>query len=227
MAQTNIIILGPPGAGKGTQAEQTAKNYGAIHISTGDMLRAAVAGGTELGIKAKQYMDAGELVPDELVIGIVRERLDQDDIRENGVLLDGFPRTVAQAEALDNAIAELGMNPPVVVNLAVDDEVLLRRLTGRRMCRGCGAIYHVDRDGVDVGQKCKECGGEIYQRSDDSIEPIRERLEVYKRQTAPLIDYYSARGSLKDIDGDGPVTEVNTRVEAALAAAGLEKSASA
>lgn len=216
----NYILLGPPGAGKGTQAEQIAREYGAVHISTGDMLRAAVAAQTELGVQARRYMDAGELVPDELVIGIVRERLDKEDIRAQGALLDGFPRTLAQAEALDEAMRELALSEPVVINLVVPDEVLLRRLTGRRMCRGCGAIYHIDREGLDVGDKCPACGGEIYQRSDDDPTAIAERLEAYHRQTAPLIEYYAAKGWLLPIDGTGTPAEVGAALSEALSTLG-------
>lgn len=225
MAATNMILLGPPGAGKGTQAERLVADYGLIHISTGDMLRGAVAGGSELGLQAQAYMNRGELVPDELVIGIVRERLDAADIRAQGVLLDGFPRTVAQAEALSEAIIGLALSPPVVVNLTVPSAALLRRLTGRRMCRQCGSIFHIDRDEVEVGTPCPVtgCGGEIYQRGDDQPEPIGERLAVYLRQTAPLIEYYTAKGQLIDIDGDAPPPVVAERVEQALSAAGIEK----
>jgi adenylate kinase len=223
MAQTNFILLGPPGAGKGTQAEQLVRDFGVVHVSTGDMLREAVAKQTALGLQAKAHMDAGELVPDALVIGIVRERLDAADIRTQGVLLDGFPRTLAQAEALDAAVVELALNPPLVINLNVPDDILIRRLTGRRMCRACGAIYHIDRDHVDVGDKCKQCSGEIYQRSDDQVEAISERLAVYKNQTAPLIEYYTKQGQLIDIDGSATPPEVGQRVDAALAAIGLEK----
>jgi adenylate kinase len=225
MAATNMILLGPPGAGKGTQAEQLVADYGLIHVSTGDMLRGAVAAGTELGQQAQAFMNRGELVPDELVIGIVRERLDGDDIREQGVLLDGFPRTVAQAEALGEAIKGLALTPPVVVNLTVPSDVLLRRLTGRRMCRQCGAIYHIERDQVETGQRClvEGCGGEIYQRADDQIEAISERLAVYERQTSPLIEYYQALGQLLDINGDGTPQVVGERVEQALQAAGIGK----
>jgi len=165
-------------------------------------------------------MDAGDLVPDELVIGIVRDRLDVGDIRAQGVLLDGFPRTLPQAEALDQAMTELGLSRPTVINLVVPDEVLLRRLTGRRMCRGCGAIYHVDREKLDVGDQCPACGGEIYQRSDDQPAAIAERLEAYKAQTAPLIEHYTAKGWLAPVDGVGTPDEVGQRLREALAGRG-------
>lgn len=223
MPQTNFILLGPPGAGKGTQAESLVSDYCVVHVSTGDMLRAAVANGTELGLKAKAHMEAGELVPDALVIGIVADRLSSEDIQRDGVLLDGFPRTIAQADALGAAFKELAMNAPVVVNLSVPDEVLLRRLTGRRMCRGCGAIYHLDRDHLDVGDKCPSCGGEIYQRADDCVEAISERLVAYHNQTSPLIEYYSTQGNLVQIDGSATPPEVAQRVESALAAKGIGK----
>lgn len=219
----NLILLGPPGAGKGTQAEFLVTKYGVPHISTGDMLRAAVSNGTELGLQAKEYMDAGKLVPDELVIGIVRERLSESDCA-TGFLLDGFPRTIPQAEALDGAIAEIGLEAATVVNMEVADEELIQRLSGRRMCRKCGAIYHISRDGVDVGDGCpaEGCDGEIYQRSDDQAEAIRQRLEVYKAQTAPLIDYYGQKGSLVRVSAVGSIEDVNGRVSAALAERGLD-----
>ena len=225
MAQTNMILLGPPGAGKGTQAEQLVKDYCVVHVSTGDMLRAAVAGGTELGLKAKQFMDAGELVTDELVIGIVRERLTGADIQERGVLMDGFQRTIAQAEALGVAMASLNMVQPVVINLSGADELLVRRLSGRRMCKTCGGIFHVDRDHVDVGDPCptEGCSGVIYQRDDDQATAIQERLAVYHKQTSPLIEYYDKQGCLLMVNGSGTPPEVAVIVEEALAARGMRK----
>jgi adenylate kinase len=219
---SNMILLGPPGAGKGTQAEFLVSSLTVPHISTGDMLRAAVANKTGLGIKAKEYMDAGKLVPDELVVGIVRERLQQVDCGD-GFLLDGFPRTIPQAEALDAAIAELGLLAPTVVNMEVADEELVRRLSGRRMCAKCNSIFHVSRDLVTVGDPCpqKGCDGEIYQRTDDQEDAIRQRLSVYKAQTEPLISYYADKGQLVRIDALGAVDEVNTRVSAALAERGI------
>ncbi len=210
------MLLGPPGAGKGTQAERLVSEFGLIHLSTGDILRDAVARGTDLGGQAKSYMDAGELVPDELVIGIIRERLGRDDIRECGVLLDGFPRTIAQADALGQIMLDGGLDGPLVINIAVADEALIRRLGGRRMCRGCDVILHVDRDGVDAGEECPECGGEVYQRSDDCEDAIAERLRTYHAKTAPLIDYYSQKGLLLEIDGSGTPDEVHGLVMAQL-----------
>ncbi|NSW57512.1 MAG: adenylate kinase [Armatimonadetes bacterium] len=219
---SNLILLGPPGAGKGTQAEFLVDRLAITHISTGDMLRAAVAKGTELGLEAKRYMDAGNLVPDELVVGIVRERISEPDCA-NGFLLDGFPRTIPQAEALDAAIAELGLEPPTVVNMEVPDQVLIDRLSGRRMCDTCKSIFHISRDSVDVGAPCPQegCSGKIYQRSDDQAEAIAQRLEVYKRQTEPLISYYEGKGQLVRVDAVGTVEEVNAGVFAALKARGV------
>lgn len=219
---TDVILLGPPGAGKGTQAEFLVESLGITHISTGDMLRAAVAKGTTLGLEAKQYMDAGKLVPDELVVGIVRERIVEPDC-EGGFLLDGFPRTIPQAEALDAAIGELGLEAPIVVNMEVEDEELVRRLSGRRMCDQCGAIFHISREDVDTGDACPEsgCDGKVYQRSDDQPEAIRERLGVYKAQTEPLIEYYEQKGQLLRVEALGSVAEVNERVTAALGEKGM------
>jgi len=203
----NIIMLGPPGAGKGTQAKMLVERLGIPQISTGDMLREAVKEGTELGKKAKEFMDAGKLVPDEVVIGIVKERLAQPDC-EKGFILDGFPRTIPQAEALDKVLEELGKKIDYVINVAVPNEELITRLTGRRTCRQCGAMYHVVFNPPKEEGKCDKCGGELYQRDDDKEETIRQRLEVYEAQTAPLIDYYGKKGVLYNIDGTGSIEEI-------------------
>ena len=205
----NIVLLGAPGAGKGTQAKILARQLDVPHISTGDILREAVAAGTELGKQAKDYMDRGELVPDELVIAIARERLDEPDC-EQGFVLDGFPRTVPQAEALGEVMDDLGRDPLMVVNLAVDEDELVRRLSGRRVCRGCGEIYHIDQEDVEDGGSCpaEDCDGEIFQRSDDQPEAIRERLRVYSEQTEPLIEYYDERGLLIEISGEGAPEQI-------------------
>ena len=208
-----MILLGPPGAGKGTQAARLVEEYGVVHLSTGDILRDAVANGTELGKQAKAYMDAGDLVPDELVIGVIRERLARQDIRDQGVLLDGFPRTIAQAEALATVMAEMDLGDLVVLNITVADEVLIKRLSGRRMCDACEAIFHRDRDGVDVGDQCPKCAaGKIYQRTDDQAEAIAERLRTYHQKTAPLIGYYAERRLLIDVDGSRTPDEVHRQV---------------
>ncbi len=217
VAERNVILLGPPGAGKGTHAERLVEDYGLVHLSTGNILREAEAAGTELGKQAKAYMDAGELVPDELVIGIVRDRLAEADTKQRGVLLDGFPRTIAQAQALAEVIAQLELTGLLVINLSVSDEVLIRRLSGRRMCDNCDAIFNLDRDGVDVGDDCSECeGGKLYQRSDDKPETVAERLRTYYEQTAPLIGHYTERGLLTDIDGNADADAVYERVIASL-----------
>ncbi len=212
--EQNIVLLGPPGAGKGTQATRLSERLGIPHISTGDILREAVAGGTELGQQAQAYMDRGDLVPDELVIGIARERLAQEDCA-SGFVLDGFPRTLPQAEALDEVIRDLGRQPLRVLNLEVDEEEILRRLSGRRVCRECGGIFHVDQEGVEEGGRCPDCGGELYQRSDDRREAIYERLRVYRLQTEPLIAYYADRDVLTTITAEGEPEEIAERVSSA------------
>jgi len=200
----NIIMLGPPGAGKGTQAKMMVEKFGIPQISTGDMLRAAVKEGTELGRRAKEYMDRGELVPDEVVIGIVKERLAQPDCNK-GFILDGFPRTIPQAEALDKVLGELGKKIEYVINIVVPQKDLLTRLTGRRTCRKCGAMYHVLFNPPKKEGVCDKCGGELYQRDDDKEDTIIQRLKVYEDQTAPLIEYYRGKGVLYDVDGTGPI----------------------
>lgn len=201
-----IILLGPPGAGKGTQASMLVKEFGVPHISTGDIFRAAIKEGTELGLKAKSFMDQGQLVPDEVVIGIVRERLTQKDCQD-GFILDGFPRTVPQADALQDALKNLGMVLNAVVNLEVSEEELVTRLSGRRVCKNCGATYHIKFSPAKNPGICDVCGGELYQRDDDKEETIRKRLEVYSNQTSPLIEYYQGTGLLKTIKGDGKEIE--------------------
>ncbi len=211
----NIILLGPPGAGKGTQAKRMIEKYGIPQISTGDMLRAAVQAGTELGLEAKKYMDAGQLVPDEVVIGLVKERIQQDDCK-NGYMLDGFPRNVSQAETLDKMLSELGQKIDHVVCIEVPEDELIKRLTGRRTCKQCGAGYHVVFDPPKQDGVCDKCGGELYQRDDDNEETVKSRLKVYKEQTEPLIAYYEKQGKLRRIDGVGSIDEIFNRIVAVL-----------
>ncbi len=202
-----IILLGPPGAGKGTQGERLVKKYKIPHIATGDIFRAAIKEGTELGLLAKDYMERGLLVPDELVVELIRERLAEEDTAQ-GFLLDGFPRTLAQAEALDAALAEMGAPLTAVINVDVDQDVLVERLTGRRVCRGCGSTYHIKFNPPTVRSVCDKCGGELYQRSDDSVETVHQRLEVYRKQTEPLIAYYQKQGILYTVDGSRDIDQV-------------------
>jgi len=211
-----MVLLGPPGAGKGTQAAMLVKEFQVPHISTGDIFRAAIKEGTELGRKAKEYMDQGQLVPDEIVIGIVKERLAQEDCRK-GFILDGFPRTVPQADALQEALRSLGMELNAVVNLVVSEDELVTRLSGRRVCKNCGATYHLQFSPSKAPGVCDACSGDLYQRDDDKEETIRKRLEVYNNQTSPLINYYEKTGLLKTIGGDGKeIGEVFTAVVSAL-----------
>ena len=210
-----VVLLGPPGAGKGTQAETIVKAYEIPHISTGDMFRSAVKEGTKLGMEAKVYMDAGALVPDELTIGIVKGRLQKSDCQK-GFLLDGFPRTLAQADALDKLLQELGSSLDAVLNIEVPFEDLITRLTGRFICRQCQAPYHKVFNPPRQAGICDLCGGELYQRADDSEATVTARLEVYNRQTAPLISYYANSNRLITINGQGSVEKVGKSVLAAL-----------
>ena len=207
----NVVMLGPPGAGKGTQAERLARGHQLPKISTGDILRDAVSAGTEIGRKAKLTMDAGNLVSDEVMIAIVRERLSRDDAAA-GFVLDGFPRTVVQAAALDGFVD--GRGPLVVLDIVVPEEVLVRRLATRRICGKCGVNAAVEWTG-----DCQQCGGALIARIDDGVEIVRERLKVYHRQTEPLVDYYSTRPTFRSINGNQPPDVVTSQVEAALAAA--------
>ncbi|WP_343005243.1 MULTISPECIES: adenylate kinase [unclassified Collinsella] len=206
----NIVLLGAPGAGKGTQAQKLVEEFGVAHISTGDLLRAAVKAGTKLGVKAKEYMDAGQLVPDKLVVDLVKERLAADDAKK-GFILDGFPRNTAQAVTLDSALADMGLSLDAALLVDVKAEVIVERLSSRRTCRDCG---YTAPAGVDV---CPSCGGEMYQRDDDKPETIQNRLNVYESQTAPLVEYYKGKGLLKSVDGDRPVDDVYADVKELLA----------
>lgn len=210
-----LVLVGPPGAGKGTQAQFIASHLGIPKISTGDIFRANVSEGTPLGQEAKKFMDAGDLVPDEITISMVRERLKDDDAGE-GFLLDGFPRTVPQAVTLDEILDGMGTSLDVVLELVVDDDEVVRRLSGRRTCRRCGAIWHIDFDPPKVEGICDNCGGELYRRDDDAPETIQNRLDVYAAQTSPLIAYYADRNLLVGIDATGPVDDVTDRAIHAL-----------
>lgn len=208
----NLILMGPPGAGKGTQAKILTKKFGIPQISTGDILRAAVSERTPMGIKAKEFMDAGSLVPDSVVVGIVEERLSKPDC-SGGFILDGFPRTVPQADALAVMLNKNGRTIEHVISIEVDPEELLARITGRRTCRGCGAGYHVDYDPPSVAGSCNECSGELYQRDDDQENTMRRRLQVYAEQTEPLIDYYRRGGLLRPIAGIGAIEDIQRKLE--------------
>lgn len=203
----NLVLMGLPGAGKGTQAEKIVDKYGIPHISTGDMFRAAMKDETELGLKAKSFMDKGELVPDEVTIGIVRERLSKEDC-EKGFLLDGFPRTVPQADALESILSDLGKKLDFVINVQVDKDILMERLTGRRICKSCGATYHLVFNPPAQADVCDRCGGELYQRADDNEETVNNRLEVNIKQSQPLLDFYGSKGYLRDIDGQQDIQKV-------------------
>lgn len=210
-----VIFLGPPGAGKGTQARGVAAEWGVPQVATGDMLREAEAAGTPLGLEAKRYMDAGGLVPDEVVIGLVEERLARPDAAP-GFVLDGFPRTAAQAEALDAMLRRRGQSLDRVVFLDVGREELIRRLTGRRVCGRCGTAFHLVSAPPRVAGRCDKCGGELTQRSDDTREAVATRLDVYEKQTAPLLAYYRDRGLLVTVPGEGPMDRVAADIRKAV-----------
>ncbi|MEK8132724.1 adenylate kinase [Paenibacillus filicis] len=211
----NIIFMGPPGAGKGTQAERIIEEFHIPHISTGDAFRLAMKQETPLGVEAKKFVDQGLLVPDEITIGIVRDRLAQDDCTK-GFLLDGFPRTISQAEALDEIAAGLNRKIDHVINLSVDRDLLLARLTGRRICKSCGATYHVLFNPPAVDQVCDKCSGELYQRSDDNEEKVGNRLDEYINKTAPLLDYYRNQGILREVNGEQEIDTVTAQISSLL-----------
>jgi len=210
-----VIFLGPPGAGKGTQAQNLAAEWGVPHIATGDMLREAVAAKTTLGLEAKRHMDSGGLVPDDVVIGLVGERLAQPDAK-SGCVLDGFPRTVAQAQALDGLFSRAGIALDRVVFFDVSRAELIRRLTGRRVCKACGRTFHLVSAPPKVAGKCDACGGELYQRADDSEATVATRLDVFQKQTAPLLDYYRGRKLLTEVAGEGAVDQVAEAIRRAV-----------
>jgi adenylate kinase len=210
-----IVLLGPPGAGKGTQAVAVAEQLGVPHVSSGDLFREAKAKGTELGNLAKSYIDKGELVPDDITVSMVMERLSKPDCA-NGAVLDGFPRTVAQAERLDRALASMDRSVGTVLLIDVPDEEVIRRLSGRMICRNCAATFHKYSKPPKKAGVCDVCGGELYQRSDDTVETARNRLKVYKEETAPLINYYSKAGKLVSVNGNQPIEAVQKDLLAAL-----------
>jgi adenylate kinase len=210
-----LVLLGPPGAGKGTQAANIVEAYHVPHISTGDIFRKNLKENTALGLKAKEYMDKGLLVPDELVVELVQDRLTQEDCK-TGFMLDGFPRTVVQAEALDDVLASMNMGLSAVLNIEVDQDLLLQRITGRRICRSCGATYHVHFNPSKQEGVCDLCGGALYQRDDDVEATVAKRLEVYNEQTQPLIEFYKKTGVLKDINGQQNIDSVFEDIKKAL-----------
>jgi adenylate kinase len=211
----NIIFMGPPGAGKGTQAERIITEFGIPHISTGDAFRAAMKANTPLGVEAKKYVDQGLLVPDEITVGIVRDRLAQPDC-DKGFLLDGFPRTIAQAEKLDEILNAMGKKMDHVIDLFVDRSLLLARLTGRRICKSCGATYHVMFNPPKSEGQCDKCSGELYQRSDDTEEKVGTRLDEYSNKTAPLLEYYLNKNMLRQVNGEQDIDTVTAEISSLL-----------
>ncbi|MBD3426022.1 MAG: adenylate kinase [Candidatus Omnitrophica bacterium] len=216
----NIVLLGAPGAGKGTQASILVKAYGLLHISTGDMLRNAIKEGTETGLKAQEYMNRGELVPDEIVTQLVVDRMGQPDA-ERGVILDGFPRTEAQAVSLDSALEKDESSLDIVLYVRVSDDVVIKRLSGRRLCPNCGKIYHVTNMPPEKEGICDKCGSELIQRDDDKAETVKKRLEVYKNSTKDLIDYYKRQGLLVEVDGDLEADELFEDIDSLFRKKGL------
>jgi len=212
-----IILVGPPGAGKGTQAKRIVERVGIPQISTGDMFRTAVKEGTPMGLKAKEFMDKGALVPDDVVIGVVRERLEKSDC-SNGYILDGFPRTLNQAEALERLLEEMGTALDHVIVIDVPDDDLVRRLTGRRTCRNCGYMHHIEFDPPKKSGICDKCGGELYQRDDDKEGTIRNRLVAYHAQTEPLISFYTEKGLVRKVSGTGSMKDVESIISEAVGA---------
>lgn len=213
-----LLFLGPPGAGKGTQARELAREWGVPQVATGDMLREAMTAGTPLGLAAKQYYDRGELVPDDVILKMVAERFAQPDAAQ-GFILDGFPRTIAQAEGLAAMLDRLGQNVDSVIYFDVSEPELVRRLTGRRLCRACQTPFHVVSAPPKRAGVCDKCAGELYQRVDDSEATVRNRLEVYERQTAPLLDYYRTRGLLRTVSGEGAIDKIRQALREAAGAA--------
>jgi len=210
-----IVLLGGPGAGKGTQAQNLSAKFSLAHIATGDILRQAIKDGTEMGVKAKSFMDKGLLVPDEVVIGIIKDRFTQDDV-QSGFVLDGFPRTVPQAESLDSITKEMNIPIDAVINIKTTPDVVVERLSGRRTCKECQTVYHIVYSPTKTAGKCDRCGGELYQRDDDKEETIRKRLDVYEKQTFPLLEYYKNSGKLMEVCGDVPIDEVFDSIVRAL-----------
>lgn len=210
-----LVLLGPPGAGKGTQASAIVNKYSIPHISTGDIFRANIKNGTELGKQVEAYMNKGLLVPDELVVSIVKDRLTEEDCK-NGFLLDGFPRTVNQAESLDKELKNMNLKLDKVINIEVGKEILIERAIGRRICKSCGATYHIKFSPPKEEDTCDKCGGKLYQRDDDKVETVEKRIEVYHDQTQPLIDYYGKKDLLLNVDGTKSIEEVFNEIVASL-----------